>query len=128
MNLKAVVFIIAGTTAVAAAGLIFTLFYVNPFEGWIAGLVLFYGTFFVTVLGVVSLVGLAVRSMLSPAARQSRAALRSVREGALASLVAVSLLVLSHGNLLNILNGLVLVVLAIVIEYLFITLEKPRTV
>lgn len=128
MNLKAAVLIMSGATVVAAGGFIFTLFYVNPFDGWMAGLILFYGTFFVTVLGMVSLALLGVRSLRSPAARQSRAALRSVREGALASLVAVSLLVLSHGNLLNILNSLVLVILAIVIEYFFITLEKPRTI
>lgn len=128
MGFRGVLKVIGLCTAVGLMGLAATLFLVNPFDGWVPGFIMFYATLFLTVMGIASALGILIRFRLRPSTSRSDAALRSVRQGALASGLAVTFLILLGAQLLNAINAVVLALLVVVIEYFLGSLKKQTVV
>lgn len=124
MNLKTAMVIMVCATIVAACGLIFTLFYVNPFDRSLPGFIMFYATLFLLLFGLAASAGVAVRYRRRPDEQRSGAMLLSVRQAAIIAVLLTILLILQGVRLLNLWNGVALVAFAAVVEYFFLSLRS----
>lgn len=128
MGLTGVLKVIGICTVAGIIGLTATILLVNPFDGWMPGFIMFYATLFLVLTGIASSLGILTRFRLRPQTSRSDAALRSVRQGALVSGFAVTLLILLGAQLLNAINAVALALLIVVIEYFLGSLKKQETV
>ena len=128
MGLTGVLKVIGFCTVIGIIGLVATVLLVNPFDGWVPGFIMFYASLFLTCMGIASGLGILIRFRFRSQTSRSGAALRSVRQGALASVLAVTLLILLGAQRLNAINTAALVLLVVVTEYFLGTLKKQETV
>jgi hypothetical protein len=114
-------------TILAGATFFLVLFRVDPgAAGWV-GFTLFYLSLGLTLAGGVSIVGFLVRVMAHRDEMLSRLVLLSFRQAVLLSALAVTALILHSRDLLSWWNSLLLVIVATIVEFIFISLERKPT-
>lgn len=124
MSLRAYLTIVGFGTAVAAATFFLALFRIDPYTAGPLDFTLFYGSLFLAMAGLVSIIGFAVRAYARRDEILSRLVGLSFRQAILLSSVAVGALALHAHGLLSWWNSLVLIVAVTVVEFIFISLDK----
>jgi len=115
-------------TILAGATFFLVLFRTDPATSGALGFTLFYASLGLTLCGAVSIIGFLLRVMMHRDEMLSRLVGLSFRQAALLSALAVGALVLRSHDLLSWWNCLLLIVVATVVEFIFISLErKPKS-
>ncbi len=110
-------------TVLCWGGWLWVLFFVNPYEADRWGLLFFYSSLFLALVGTISIIGFVVRFLIIKHEFAYKQVKRALRQGImLAALVVVSLYLQSQ-NLLVWWNLILLVLLVMGIEYFFIATE-----
>lgn len=125
MSIRHYLIIMSLGTALSITALIFIVFGIDPYEAKLTGLFFFYSTFFISVIGLFSVIGFLIRWAVI---KNKQVMLRHVRKTfrqsiTIASLLTISLLFMQF-DLLRWWNTLILVALFIIIEGLIFTNRK----
>jgi hypothetical protein len=127
MSLRAYIAVMGFGVVLAGATFFLVLFRIDPAAaGWL-GFTLFYLSLLLTVAGAVSIIGFVIRVYMHRDEMLSRLVVLSFRQAVLLSALAVGALLLHSRNLLSWWNSIVLIIVATVVEFIFITLEKKNT-
>jgi Ca2+/Na+ antiporter len=115
-------------TILAGATFFLVLFRTDPASAGALGFTLFYAGLGLTLCGAVSIIGFLLRVILHRDEMLSRLVGLSFRQAVLLSALAVGALVLRSRDLLSWWNCLLLIIVATVVEFIFISLErKPKS-
>jgi hypothetical protein len=128
MSLRAYLATIGLATVLAGATFALVLFRTEPASAGTFGFILFYCSLFFTVCGILSLGGFLVRILLHRTELLSRMVGIAFRQAVLLSVLVVGTLFLRSQHLLSWWNSLFFVVVLSVIEFLFVSLERPKRV
>jgi len=127
MTLKAYLFLMSITTAVAWTGWIMVITTVNPDSAGILGLSFFYLSLYLSLLGTFSVIGFLIRSLLQ---RHRRAHIYRVstafRQACLWSLGFIIALALQSERILSWWLLLLLLVAMTMVEFTFIVIGQKR--
>jgi len=124
MSLRAYLAVMGFGTILAGATFFLVLFRVDPqTAGWL-GFVLLYLSLGLALAGAVSIVGFVVRVAAHRDEMLSRLVTLSFRQAVLLSAVAVGSLILRSHDLLSWWNSALLIIVATIVEFIFISLEK----
>jgi len=114
-------------TVLAGATFFLVLFRVDPATAGALGFSLFYLSLGLTLCGAVSIVGFLVRVLMHREEMLSRLVGLSFRQAVLLAALAVGGLALHARDLLSWWNSILLVVVATIIEFIFLSLERKPT-
>ncbi len=127
MSLRAYLAFMGFGTILAAATFFLVLFRVDPgAAGWL-GFTLFYLSLGLALSGAVSIIGFLIRVVTHRDEMLSHLVALSFRQAVLLSALAVAALILHSRNLLSWWNSILLVVVATIVEFIFISLEHKPT-
>ena len=127
MSLRAYLAVMGFGTILAGATFFLVLFRVDPATaGWL-GFALFYFSLALTLSGAVSIVGFVVRVAMHRDEVLSRLVGVSFRQAVLLSALAVVALILRSRDLLSWWNSILLIVVATIVEFIFISLGRKST-
>lgn len=124
MKLRTLLGIILISTIAAWAVWFFVLSFVNPFTSGFIGLVFFYWSLSIAIIGTVLLLGMYVRIMWKRRRIQEHAFFDSLRQGIMAAATVFLLLVFMSQGLLTWWNFLVLLVGLSFLELFFAVSQK----
>lgn len=114
-------------TALAWAGWIFVIFMIDPEEAGLAGLLLFYVTLFASLIGTLTIAGIAYRiRVLKRQQVVSREVKIAVRHAIMFALVSVVSLALSAQGSLTWWNLFALMAGVSVVEYVFLIIQESH--
>ncbi len=98
---------------------------VDPTRAGMAGLLLFYLTFIISVFGTISILGLLIRLWRSKEELPSRMAIRSFRHGILLSILLTGSLILFSQNWFRWWTMLLMIVIVALAELVFLSSRHP---
>lgn len=120
MTLRSYLLLMSVSTLVSIAAWFGVVNSVNPFSGE-GGALLFYLTLFLSLVGILSIIGLLARRPRSTSRLLLfRSVIRAFRQAIFASLLVASALALAHAQWLTWWNTIILILLAVCIEAFFI--------
>ena len=127
MTFRAYLVLMGLSTVMAWIGWVIVLFNVDPFESGVLGLVMFYVTLCVGIVGTLTLAGLLYRVGIKKRhAVVSREVKVSFRHALLLTAVSVIALILSRQGVLHWWVLIVLIATAAVLEYLSLLVQHSR--
>jgi len=115
-------------TAMAAMSWVIVLYSINPFEAGVLGLVFFYSTLFLSLVGLLSLFGIAYRILIKKRSVSSlpREVKISFRHSMLLAILGIGSLILASQKQMTWYFVLLLFVLIFGIEYVSLLAENGR--
>lgn len=126
MTFKEFMIIMSGSTFAIFLGWVFVVLTINPLTAGFWAFVFFYTTLFVTLIGLFTLIGTAIRKQFWPKEIISRHVLIAFRHSLLFSLIFTSAILLLSKAWLNWWTMILIILLFTVIEMIF--LSSKRTV
>ncbi len=127
MTFRTFILFMGAGTILAWLGWLFVIFRIDPQEAGIPGLVLFYVTLFVSLIGTFAMLGVYYRvGWLKRRQVMSREVRIAFRHGLMLSFVAVLSLALSAAALLTWWNMLLMIAFIGVVEYGFLLVQESR--
>jgi len=124
MSLRAYLIVMGLATVVAASTFFLVLFRVDPGTAGTFGFVLFYASLFMTVVGVLSMVGFTARVFMHRTELLSRLVYVAFRQSVLFALLITGSLLLRSAHLLTWWNSLIFIIVLSLVEFFFLSLEK----
>jgi hypothetical protein len=126
MSLKKYLFLMVSATILCWAAFAFVLFFINPKTAGATGLLFFYLSLFLGLLGIFSILGFLSRYFLGRRIMAYRQVKIAFRQGAMFALLLTGSLFLQGQRLLVWWNTLLFIILLSVIEYFFLTAEEKK--
>ena len=126
MSLKKYLFLMILATILCWLAFAFVLFSINPKTAGATGLLFFYLSLFLGLLGIFSIFGFLVRYFLGRRIVAYRQVKIAFRQGAMFALLLTGSLFLQGQRLLVWWNTLLFIFLLSVIEYFFLTAEEKK--
>lgn len=126
MSLLSFLLILATGTALSWTAWILVIILLSPTSGGMVALMLFYGSFFMALLGTVTIIGFFLRYWLEKEAIPFRQIAVAMRQATILSVSGTVALLLQSRRLLNLWALLIMIVLAIVIESFFLVGQTTR--
>lgn len=126
MSLKKYLFLMVMATILCWAAFAFVLFFINPKTAGTTGLLFFYLSLFLGLLGVFSILGFLSRYFLGRRIVVYHQVKVAFRQGAMLALLLTGSLFLQGQRLLVWWNTLLFIFLLSVIEYFFLTAEERK--
>lgn len=126
MSLVRFLIILAVGTLISWASWLLVLMNLDPQTGGLVALVLFYASFFLALLGTITIVGFFLRYWLEKEAIVFRQVSVALRQATWLTAAATIALLLQSRRLLNIWSGLCLIILVLVIEAFFLVGQTDR--
>ncbi len=124
MSLRAYLTFMGLATVLAAATFLIVLFSVDSDTVGMSGLILFYASLFLTIIGLLSLFGLLVRVALHRHEPLFRLVAVSFRHSVLFGILVVGALALRAVQLITWWNSLIMIAVLTLVEFMFLSLER----
>ncbi len=126
MNLKQYLILMSLGTAICFTAWILILLNVNPAEGSWPGFVLFYISLFLSLIGLLALIGFVARVWIIKSQDiVSREVIKAFRQAILFSTLFVGSLFLLRAGYLNWWTMLIYIALLAILEFFFISAKRP---
>lgn len=126
MSLRAYIVTLCAITALCVTSLIVTIQYVNPDTAGVFGLILFYLSFGLSVVGVASLIGLYLRILFSNNEILFAHIVPSFRQGVFVAATATTVLLLQGFRLLKWWDAILVVIIIGMTEFFFHSKDLRR--
>lgn len=126
MKLRTYIIALVLSTALCIVAWVITLQYINPEQAGILGLILFYASFFVSIIGIAALMGLYIRILFSRNEILFAHITPSFRQGVLVAACATILLFLQGTKLLTWWDALLVVLIISLTEFFFHSRELSK--
>ena len=124
MNIKQLLTVVLIATAVFWLVWLLALSQIDPFDTDLFGFVLFYLTFFFSLLGTFFLTSFAYRKIFNKFSLEYNIVGLSFRQSFFLALLVVSLLMLQGIKMLNMINALLLVAAVVILEFFFLSYKR----
>ena len=126
MTLKQFILVMTFATALCWAGVFSIVFYINPFDAGAVMFMFFYITFFLSLVGIFSLMGLGVRAKINTTDPAFKLVIVSYRQAIFFASLIVGTLLLQSRRLLTWWNIIILFSSVIFLELFFISQKKDN--
>ncbi|NMB48747.1 hypothetical protein GYA13_04945 [Candidatus Kuenenbacteria bacterium] len=126
MSLKKYLFLMVFATVLCWTAWAFVLFFINPETAGTTGMIFFYGSLFLGLFGLFSILGFVIRHVIGKRIVAYQQAKTAFRQGAMFALLLTGSLFLQGQRLLVWWNTLLFIFLLSVIEYFFLTSEEKK--